>query len=266
MSLAVVDIDVALAGRAVLSDVTVDCRAGRITGLIGPNGAGKSTLLRAMAGLVSLERGAITVDGVATAEMPARERGRRIAYLPQNRAVHWPLAAWHVVALGRLPHGGSGDSSDDRRAIAIAMAEMDVSELAARPVSELSGGELARVLFARALAQEAPVILADEPTTGLDPAHALALFEVLKRLAAGGRTLVVALHDLSLAARFCHEVVVLAHGRVAAAGPTADVLTAERLDGVFGVRMAIGSVAGIPAVVPLSPLPSKQASGIGRQA
>ena len=250
MSLAATDIRVRLGGRLVLDGVTIACGAGRITGLVGPNGAGKSTLIRALAGLLPVDGGAIALDGRNLAAVGPRDIGRRIAYLPQQRLVHWPLAVRRVVALGRLPHGDA-----NAHAIDVAMAVMDVAHLADRAVSEVTGGELARVLFARALAQEAPIILADEPTAGLDPAHALGLFEALGRLAAEGRTIVVALHDLSLAARFCHEVVLLAQGRFAATGSPVEVLTPLRLEAAFGARMAVGTVAGVPAVVPLSPLP-----------
>ena len=251
------DVHVRLAGREVLAGVSIDCAPGRITGLIGPNGAGKSTLLRALAGLVPLARGSVTIDGQVLAAMPAHLRGRQLAYLPQERMVHWPLAARHVVALGRLPHGparGTGGRGREETLIDAALETMDVAHLRERSVAELSGGELARVLFARTLAQEAPIILADEPTAGLDPAHALALFEVLARLAAEGRTVVVALHDLSLAARFCQEVVILASGVVASAGTPAVAMTEARLSAVFSVRMAVGEAGGVPVVVPLSPL------------
>jgi iron complex transport system ATP-binding protein len=256
VSLAATDIGVRLGGREVLRGVTLACRHGQITGLVGPNGAGKSTLVRALAGLLPLSRGSVRLDGREIATLPPGELGRSVAYLPQERAVHWPLSVHRVVALGRLPHGGGGAraSGNGAQAVARALSVMDALHLAERPVSELSGGELARVLFARALAQEAPVILADEPTAGVDPAHALGLFEVLDRLAKEGRTIVVALHDLSLAARFCHEVVMLAEGRLAASGPPAEVLTVERLEMVFGARMAVGTVASVPVVVPISPL------------
>ena len=256
MTLRAETIDVALAGRPVLSGVSIACAPGRITGLIGPNGAGKSTLLKALAGLMTLTAGRVTLDGQSLTALPPAELGRHLAYLPQERRVHWPLAARAVVALGRLPHrhSRSGESADDRTAIAQAMDAMDVAHLSARPVSAISGGELARVLLARALAQEAPVIVADEPTAGLDPAHALALFEILRRLAVAGRAVVVALHDLSLAARFCDDVVMLADGRVSASGPAAQVLVPERLDPVFGARMAVGRIEGVPIVVPIAPL------------
>jgi iron complex transport system ATP-binding protein len=260
MSLVADGIHVRLAGRAVLSGISLDCRVGRITGLIGPNGAGKTTLIRALAGLVPVVGGEITLDGVRLSDLPAAVRGLRLAYLPQDRLVHWPLSVRRVVALGRLPHRtvrATEPASREEEIVERALEVMTVAHLAERPASELSGGELARVLFARTVAQEASVILADEPTAGLDPAHALALFDVLERMATEGRTVVLALHDLSLAARFCHEVVLLAGGRVVAAGPPAVTMTEEALATVFGVRMAIGEVGGVPAVVSLPPLPGQ---------
>jgi iron complex transport system ATP-binding protein len=218
--------------------------------------------MRALAGLVPLEQGSVDLGGTEISAMTASARGRHLAYLPQDRTVHWPLAARHVVSLGRLPvrsDRGREAAALSARAVEAALRAMDVAHLADRPVAELSGGELARVLFARALAQEAPVILADEPTAGLDPAHALGLFEVLQRLAAEGRTIVIALHDLSLAARFCHEIVMMACGCAVTSGPPAETLTNARLEAVFGARMAVGSVGGVPVVVPLAPLSPRNA-------
>ncbi len=257
MTLVARNVAVRLGDRAIIEDISLACGAGKITGLVGPNGAGKSTLMRALAGLVPLAAGTVLLDGANVQTMAAAERGRHLAYLPQQRIVHWPLAARRVVALGCLPRRADGGAMGRREvdaAVDAALEEMDARHLADRPVGELSGGELARVLFARALAQGAPVILADEPTAGLDPAHALGLFKLLSRLAAGGHTIVVALHDLSLAARFCHEVVMMASGRVAAAGVTSDTLTGSRLAEVFGVRMVAGEVGGVPVIIPVEPV------------
>lgn len=254
MTLQADTLTVTLGGRRVLAGVSAACQPGRITGLIGPNGAGKSTLLKALAGIALVDAGRVTLNHIPITSMSSAALGRRLAYLPQERRVHWPLAARAVVKLGRLPHASGGNRGSDDDAIERAMTAMDVGHLANRPVNAISGGELARVLLARALAQEAPIILADEPTAGLDPAHALALFEILGRLAAEGRTIAVALHDLSLAARFCHDVVMLDEGRVAAAGPATEVLVVGRLDAVFGARMAVGRIEGVPVIVPIAPL------------
>jgi iron complex transport system ATP-binding protein len=245
----------ALGGRTVLGGVDLAIPAGRITAVVGPNGAGKSTLLRAFAGLVAPAVGEITLDGRPLPTFDPQQRARAIAYLPQERAVHWPLAARAVVALGRLPHRDTNTAETDTAAIDDALAAMDIADLAERPVVELSGGERARVLVARALAQQTPLLLADEPTAGLDPAHALALFELFTRLAAEGRTVVVALHDLSLAARFAHHVVLLADGGVAAMGPPAEVLTPRYLGPAFGVTMLCTVIDGMPIVVPVASLP-----------
>lgn len=240
-----------LGGRTILDRVALAVPAGRITAVVGPNGAGKSTLLRAFAGLIAPTTGTITLGAEPLAGIARDALARAIAYLPQDRAVHWPLAVRAVVALGRLPHGGGiGDA-----AVEAALAAMDVTHLGDRPVLELSGGERARVLVARALAQEASLLIADEPTAGLDPAHALALFELFTRLAADGRTIIVALHDLSLAARFAHHVVLLANNGVVAAGPPSEVLTPPHLQPAFGVTMLCTAVDGLPIVVPVSTLP-----------
>jgi iron complex transport system ATP-binding protein len=161
------------------------------------------------------------------------------------------------VALGRIPHRpvGAGESAADARAVAAALAAMDVTHLADRSVRDMSGGELARVLIARALAQQARALLADEPTAGLDPAHQLVLFAEFATLAAAGHTIVVALHDLSLAARFCRRIVLLHEGRSAAAGAAQDVLSSERLAAVYGVRGRLTTIDGLPVVLAQGVLP-----------
>ena len=255
MRLAAEDITVSRKEHVILHRVSVTLQPGRITAIVGPNGAGKSTLLKTLAGLLPVTQGRVTLDGRPVGDLDRSARARALAYLPQDRTVHWPLAGRAIVALGRLPHQGAarGESPRDRQAIETAMRATDVTAFAARSVQDLSGGERARVLFARALAQEAAVLLADEPTAGLDPAHALELFAILQRLAAEGRTIAVALHDLSLAARFCHDAVILGAGRVLASGNITETLTARRLSSAFGVSMTVGRLDGVPVVIPLGP-------------
>ena len=245
---------VRLGRRIVLDGIDLALGAGSLCALAGPNGAGKSTLLRALAGTVPLVSG-----GGRHAGMPAplahRAVARHIAYLPQDRTVHWDLSVARVVALGRMPHvaGNSGLSATDHAAIDRAMVRMDIGHLAHRPIREVSGGERARVLIARALAQETPVLLADEPVAGLDPAHQLALFAHLRALASDGRAVVVALHDLSLAVRFADRVILMHQGRIAADGPPVMALSRDNIARVFGIDSRLADVWGVPVVVPLGP-------------
>jgi iron complex transport system ATP-binding protein len=254
MSLAAEDVHVTLRGRPVLQGVSLKVAPGEIVAVVGPNGAGKSTLLRTLAGLLAPSAGSVACDGRPLAALDRRSLGRLIAYLPQERVVHWPMRVRSVVALGRLVHRGSGGARD-ASAIAGALAAMDVAAFAERSVAELSGGERARVLVARALAQDAVVLLADEPTAGLDPAHALALFGHFKQLAAAGRSVVVALHDLSLAARFADRVLLLREGRALGMGSPRAVLTPQSLATAYGIRATVAEIAGLPVVLPVEPLP-----------
>ncbi len=248
-------VSVALRGREVLQDVTATIEAGRLVALIGPNGAGKSTLLKAIAGLLAPARGSIafTRNGQPIV-MGRAERARHLAYLPQERTLAWPMRARAIVALGRLPSrpNGAAEAPADHAAVDGAMRDMDIAEFADRPVDELSGGERARVLVARALAQEPDILLADEPSAALDPRHQLGLFETLKRRAEAGRIVIVALHDLTAAARFAGKVVLMHQGRIVAAGPPRTVLTPGNLRNVYGIDSEIIDVAGLPIVVPLT--------------
>jgi iron complex transport system ATP-binding protein len=246
-----------LGGRRVLTDVSLTVSPGEIVAVIGANGAGKSTLLKALAGLIAPGAGAVTIGERALAGLDRRALGQTIAYLPQDRTVHWPLTVRRLVALGRLPFRAAiaGPSADDRDAVADAMAAMDVTAFADRSVTELSGGERARVLLARALAQRPRFLVADEPTTGLDPAHGLTLFAQFVRMAALQRAVIVALHDLSLAARYCHRVLLLKDGAALAEGTPRDVLTPERLAQAYGVRATVAQIDGRTVVLPIEPLP-----------
>ncbi len=250
-------VGVRLGARPVLRGIDLAVTPGEIVAVIGANGAGKSTLLKAMSGLIAPDEGVVTLGGQPLPELDARALGREIAYLPQERAVHWPLTVRRLVALGRLPFRSrvAAPSLEDRDAIEEAMAAMDVTAFAERAVTELSGGERARVLLARALAQRPRFLVADEPTTGLDPAHGLTLFAQFVRMAAEGRAVVVALHDLSLAARYCDRALLLKDGTTLALGTARAVLTPQHLAQAYGVRATVGEIEGRPVVLPIEPLP-----------
>ena len=252
-ALHVVQLSVHVRGRPILDDVTFDIVTPGLTVVVGPNGAGKSTLLRALAGLTPVHTGTIRINGTALGSMTATERARAIGYLPQERTVHWPLSARRIVALGRLPHQMPGAvlGPHDMAAIDAALSAMDANGLADRPILELSGGERARILIARVLAQEPAIMLADEPTAGLDPRHQWALFERLEAIAARGTRIIVALHDLALASRFARTVLLIADGRLAAVGSSEDVLTPERLATIFGVTSQLIAHDGHHLIVPV---------------
>jgi iron complex transport system ATP-binding protein len=222
----------AYSARAVLDDASASFAAGRVTGIVGPNGAGKTTLLRVVLGLLPFEAGTVTVLGRSLRDYSREAMARAIAYLPQENAVQWPMLVTRIVALGRMPYGVRDDGA---AAIADAMARCDVAQFAARRLNELSAGERARVLLARALATQAPILLVDEPAAHLDPAHQLRLMELLRGEAARGVAVAITLHDLSLASRFCDEIVVLRDGHVAGQGAPADVLSDAALAQVFGI-------------------------------
>jgi iron complex transport system ATP-binding protein len=243
---------VSLAGRVVLRDVSLSLSSGHLVALVGPNGAGKTTLLRALAGLVP-SSGVIEVGGDALSSLSLRERAKRFAYLPQGHIVHWPLPARDIVALGRYPHGATDPARltpSDADAVLRAMQATDVVEFAARRATELSGGERSRVALARVLAVEAPVILADEPTSSLDPRHQLDVMRTLRRTADDGVLVIVVTHDLGLAARFSDTVLVLSDGRLVSQGAASAALSEKVLAEVFRVSAYRGQYQHEAVIVP----------------
>lgn len=251
--LSVSGLRVSLGGKPVLHGLSFVLREGEFVGLIGPNGAGKSTLLRASLGLLPAE-GTVTIADRPSSSISARQWALHVAYLPQEREIGWPVSVETLVSLGRTARkrGFAGLDATDRARIGEAMARMEITDFRRRAASELSGGEKARVLIARALAQDAPLLLADEPTAGLDPAHQIALMSLFRELAAEGRGVVASLHDLGLAARWCSRLILVDRGLIVADGAPKEVLTAERLRTVYGVDAHLGETEdGGMLVVPL---------------
>ena len=250
--LAVQGLDVTLAGRTVLADVSLALPAGHLVALVGPNGAGKTTLLRAVAGLVP-STGAVHIRGDALSALPLRERAKRFAYLPQGHVVHWPLPARDIVGLGRFPHGVTDPAQMTGRdidAVSRAMQAADVVGFADRPVTELSGGERSRVALARALAVEAPVVLADEPVASLDPRHQIDVMQTLRKAADDGVLVIVVTHDLGLAARFADHVMVLSAGRLVVQGAPSAALSEQVMRDVFRISAYRAEYRGEAVIVP----------------
>jgi iron complex transport system ATP-binding protein len=246
------DVNVTLAGRLVLRDVSLALSSGHLVALVGPNGAGKTTLLRALAGLVP-SGGIIRVHGDELSSLSLRERARRFAYLPQGNLAHWPLPARDIVALGRYPHGATDPArltAKDAEAVLRAMQAADVLEFSDRRVTELSGGERSRVALARALAVEAPVILADEPTSSLDPRHQIDVMKTLHAAVDKGALVIVVTHDLGLAARFADTVLVMSEGRLVSQGAPAEALSEQVMADVFRIDAYRAEYQGEAVIVP----------------
>lgn len=250
--LSVAGLDVSLSGRQVLRSVSFAVGPGEFVGLIGPNGAGKSTLLRAAAGLLPYE-GTIALDGEDARFLASPVRARKTAYLAQERDIAWPMPVETLVALGRAPHlpRFAPLGPDDRAAVEAALRRMDVLAFRARPATELSGGERARVLIARVLAQDTPAILADEPIAGLDPAHQIAVMRLFRQLADEGRSIIASTHDLGLAARWCTRLILLHGGRIEIDAAPDEALSGPGLQTAFGVTLHAAKPDGRWLVQPL---------------
>ncbi|WP_109507922.1 ABC transporter ATP-binding protein [Nocardioides speluncae] len=237
------DVRVSLGRHPVLHGLSLTLPAGSVTGVVGPNGSGKTTLLRAMFRGVRLGGGAVYVAGADAAALGGRMHARAVAAAVQEPSQPEGVTVREVIDLGRYPHRGDlgRASAADARAVADAAATMDLTHLLARDVARLSGGERQRVHVARAIAQEAPALLLDEPTNHLDIAHQFALLSTLRGLSRDrGTAVALALHDLTLAARYCDLIAVLQGGRLAAYGKPDEVLTPELTLEVFGVRAVWG--------------------------
>ncbi|WP_262689914.1 ABC transporter ATP-binding protein [Kordiimonas aestuarii] len=238
--LSVKSLSVLLGGNDILRKVSFDLKPGEVVGLIGPNGAGKSTALKAILDIVQANQGIISIDGNNIKGLGPKERAKRLAYVPQGAPVHWPLTVERIVGLGRTPHLNPwqelGDA--DQQIIQDVMQVTDCWSMRDRIVTTLSGGERSRVLLARAMAVGAPYLLADEPTASLDPLHQLQVMEIMRKVAAAGVGVLIVMHDLSFALRYCDRLVLLTGGAVLASGTPDEVLTDANLEAAFEVKVS----------------------------
>ncbi len=231
-------VSVSLGRRSVLHDIDLDAHPGEVLALLGPNGAGKSTLLKALAGLLPYH-GEIEIGDVEGASLSVRTRARRISYVPQRSLLRSALTVEEVVALGRYVHGGpfGGLSKTDRESIDRALTTAHADALRERVFTQLSVGEQQRVLLARALASDAPILLLDEPTSALDVGEGMTVLRLIRRLAERQHTVVVVLHDLADARTTTDRAILLKEGRIVQQGPTPEVVALEPIRAAYGVRL-----------------------------
>lgn len=249
------DIACQAGGRTILGPLDLALDGPGLTGLIGPNGAGKTTLLRVLTGVRRPDRGHVAYDGRPVAAL-GRSRARMVAFLAQGGEVNWALRVDRLVGLGRLAHHrAAGPRPGDRQAVDRALAAAGVEHLRERTIATLSGGERMRVLLARALAVEAPVLLADEPIAALDPHHQIRVMELLRAQADAGTAIAVVLHDLTLAHRFCDRLVLLEGGRLMADGRPEAVLSDSQAAAAYAIRLLRGPAPGGQFVLPWSQIP-----------
>ncbi len=239
--------------RSVLSGIDLCVAQGSFVALAGPNGVGKSTLLRLVSGVIKPRRGSIKVAGVDISTLSARERARLVAVVPQDPELPHGAPAIEVVLMGRNPHLGllSWESDSDVEIAVKAMRMTHTEDLLDRPVDELSGGERQRVAIAIALAQQTPIVLLDEPTANLDLAYQPAIMELMRGLVSSGKTILAAVHDLTLAAQFCDEVALMCGGSSLTIGPPEEALTEDNIRQVYGaeVRIMKHPETGKPVIV-----------------
>lgn len=241
------------AGTDAVHDVSLRVAAGEFVALLGPNGSGKSTLLRLLLGALRPRSGSITFEGRSLHEWPREELARRVGVVTQSEEMPFPVTVRELVAMGRYPHLGAWrrEAADDRAAIRRALEWCEVADFTSRSVLELSGGERQRVRLARALAQEAATLVLDEPTAALDMAHEMALFEMMARLARTGVTVVAVTHNINVAARYAHRLVLMDRGHTAADGTPPEVLTRGTIESVYQWPVEIRHEDTAPQVVPL---------------
>jgi len=226
----------------IVQDVSVSLIPGELVAILGPNGAGKTSLLRTLLGITRPTSGSIKLNGKNCFGMSPSERAKIVSYLPQRRPMAWPYRVHDVVALGRFAHGAALGrlSPVDNAAVDDAITACKLGELQHRGTDNLSGGELARVHFARAIAAKAPLLIADEPVAELDPKHQLLVADLIRQFVDDGGGALVVLHEVALAARFADRLIWMKNGRIIAEGSPAETLNAKIMQDVYGVRAHVG--------------------------
>ncbi|RMQ46254.1 FecE protein [Pseudomonas cichorii] len=246
-------LDIGYGATRIVQSLSFSPPPGKVTALIGPNGCGKSTLLKAFARILTPQAGSLSLDGQAYEKLSPRELARRIAFLPQVLPIPEGVSVRQLVAYGRSPHNSLWGrlSGADRASVDQALKRMELETLAERPLSDLSGGQRQRAWLAMVLAQDADIVLLDEPTTYLDISHQVELLDLMRQLSAEGKTVITVLHDINQACRYADHLAVMQAGRLVASGSPDEVLDAELVGRVFDVQVQIlrEPVAGTPMCI-----------------
>ncbi len=235
-------------GSEVLKGLSFSVERGEFVGILGPNGAGKSTLVLALSGIIPLQSGHVRICGTDLEQLRLKERARRVAVLIQDGDIRFPFSCREVVSMGRYPHRKRWqmESAEDYEAVEKALLLTDTGALAERLISAVSGGEKQRVLMAKSLAQEAPILILDEATSAMDIHRKLQIFKVLDKLnREEGVTVLAVLHDINLAALFCRRMIFLKDGRIEADGPTEEVLTSETLNRIYETSVVVQEIESV---------------------
>ena len=234
-------INLSVGNKKILDDVSLSIEKGKIIGLIGPNGAGKTSLLKILANVNTRYEGTYTFKDQPITDFNEKELAKELGYLPQDATAHWPLKAKRLIELGRLPFQGYSNklSTEDHKAVEEAAIKTEVQHLYERIATTLSGGERTRVFLARLFAAEPQIIFADEPIAALDPYHQLHIMEILQEHAQMGGTVVIVLHDINLAARFCDELILLDQGKIIKTGSINQLLEDELLQKTYGINLKL---------------------------
>ncbi len=232
------DISVTAGDASLVNNASLSLQTGELVAILGPNGAGKTSLLRALLGLTEVSGGSALLEGQDVTHLQATERAKLVSYLPQRRPLAWPNKVRDIIALGRFAHGAALGrlSPQDAEAVAAAIKACKLETLADRSADTLSGGEIARVHFARAMAARTPLLVADEPTAALDPLHQLAIAQLMRDFVDAGGGALVVVHDVALAARFADRLIWMRDGQVVATGSPDETLNTELMQEVYSVR------------------------------
>ncbi|MEG3067400.1 MAG: ABC transporter ATP-binding protein [Syntrophaceticus schinkii] len=255
MKLVIDDLVFSYTSTPVLDNVTFEFTPQETLAIVGPNGAGKSTLLKCIDGLLKFQKGSISLDGKDIKSMSRLEIAKHIGYVPQTSEHIFPFTVFDMVLLGRRSHLSWRNSKEDILNALKMLQLLNIEDLAMKNFNEVSGGQQQKVIIARALAQEAEVLLLDEPTSNLDILHQLEVMELIKSLVIDiGIAAIISVHDLNLASRYSDKVIMLKEGKIIAAGNPFSVFTPENIGSVYGVEVAVKNEMGRPYIVPLGPL------------